>query len=92
MTYEFAKYPNGTLGVFSNIGKKGNGEEYIRVTFERPTESGFDTFVIELPSYEIIMEDGNYSKEEKETFIKIVKNGSAFFFKYARLGGLEICN
>ena len=21
MTYEFAKYPDGTLGVFSNIGK-----------------------------------------------------------------------
>ena len=38
MTYEFAKYPDGTIGVFSNIGK----------------------------------------------------NGSAFFFKYARLGGLEI--
>ena len=28
MTYEFAKYPDGTLGVFSNIGKKENGEEY----------------------------------------------------------------
>ena len=22
MTYEFAKYPDGILGVFSNIGKK----------------------------------------------------------------------
>ena len=22
MTYEFAKYPDGTLGVFSNIGKE----------------------------------------------------------------------
>ena len=22
MTYEFAKYPDGTLGVFSNIGKR----------------------------------------------------------------------
>ena len=26
MTYEFAKYPDGTLGVFSSIGKKENGE------------------------------------------------------------------
>ena len=25
-----------------------------------------------------------------ENFMKIVTNGSAFFFKYARLGGLEI--
>lgn len=90
MTYEFAKYPDGTLGVFSNIGKKENGEEYISVTFERPTESGFDTYVIELPSYKIVLEEGNYSEEEKQTFFEIVKNGSSFFFKYARLGGLEI--
>ena len=32
MTYEFAKYPDGTIGVFSNIGKKETGEEYIRIT------------------------------------------------------------
>ena len=90
MTYEFAKYPDGTLGVFSNIGKKENGEEYITVTFERPTEKGFDTYVIELPSYNVVLEDGNYSKEEKKIFFEIVKNGSSFFFKYARIGGLKI--
>ena len=90
MTYEIAKYPDGTIGVFSNIGKNENGEEYVRITFERPMDYGFDTYVIELPSYKIILEDGNYSKEEKENFMNIVKNGSAFFFKYERLGGLEI--
>ncbi len=90
MTYEFAKYPDGTVGVFSDIGKKENGEEYIHITFERPTEKGFDTYVIELPSYEIVLEDGNYLEEEKRDFLKIVKNGASFFFKYARLGGLEI--
>jgi len=90
MTYEFAKYPDGTLAVFSNIGKKDNGEEYICVTFERPNENGFDTYTIELPSYKVILDDGNYSEEEKKVFLEIVKNGSSFFFKYARLGGLEI--
>ena len=90
MTYEFAKYPDGTLAVFSSIGKKDNGEEYLRVTFERPKDYGFDTYVVQLPGYEVILEDGNYSEEEKETFMNIVKNGSSFFFKYARLGGLEI--
>ena len=88
MTYEFAKYPDGTLAVFSNIGKKENGEEYINITFERPTKNGFDTFVIEIPSYEIVLEDGNYSSEEKQTFLEMVKNGAPFFFKYARLGVL----
>lgn len=90
MTYEFAKYPDGTLGVFSNIGRKENGKEYIRITFERPTKNGFDTYVIELPSYNIVLEEGNFSDEEKKTFLEIAKNGSSFFFKYARIGGLEI--
>ena len=85
MTYEFAKYPDGTIGVFSNIGKKENGEEYICITFERPKEYGFDTYVIELPSYNVVLEDGIYSDEEKKTFLEIVKNGASFFFKYARL-------
>ena len=41
-----------------------NGEEYKRVSFERPTENGFDTVVFELPSYEIVEQEGNYSEEE----------------------------
>lgn len=41
--------------------KKETGEEYLRVTFERPMEYGFDTYVIELPSYKVVLEDGNYS-------------------------------
>ena len=90
MTFEFAKYPDGTLGVFSNIGKKENGEDYLTITFERPREYGFDTYVIELPSYKVVLEDGNYLEEEKKKFLEIVKNGSSFFFKYARLGGLKI--
>ena len=90
MTFEFAKYPDETLVVFSDIRKKENGEEYIHVTFERPMEYGFDTYVIELPSYEVVLEDGNYSDEEKKKFMDIAKNGASFFFKYARLGGLEI--
>ncbi len=90
MTYEFAKYPDGTIGVFSGIGKKENGEEFICITFERPTQYGFDSYSIELPSYKVVLEDGNYSEDEKKTFLEIVKNGSSFFFKYAREGGLKI--
>lgn len=41
---------------------------------------GFDTYVIELPSYDIILEDGKYSDKEKKTFLEIVKNASSFFF------------
>ena len=68
MVYEFAKYPDETLVVFSDIRKKENGEEYIHVTFERPMEYGFDTVVFELPSYKIVEQDGHFSNEEIQEF------------------------
>ena len=70
MVYTLCKYPDETEVVFSDIRKKDNGEEYIRVSFERPTEHGFDTVIFELPSYKIIEREGNYSDEEVEEFIK----------------------
>ena len=90
MTFEFAKYPDETLVVFSDIRKKENGEEYIRVSFERPTDKGFDTVVFELPSYEIVEKDGNYSDEEIKEFRETVEKGAHLFFKYAREGGVRI--
>ena len=89
MVYEFAKYPDETLVVFSDIRKKENGEEYIRVSFERPTENGFDTVVFELPSYEIVEQDGNYSEEEIKEFRETVEKGAHLFFKYARQGRIQ---
>ena len=90
MTFEFAKYPDGTLGVFSNIGKKENGEEYLRVTFERPMEYGFDTVVFELPSCNVVLKQGKYTDEEIQEFKTVVERGSDLFFKYARQGGLKL--
>ena len=89
MVYEFAKYPDETLVVFSDIRKKDNGEEYIKVSFERPTENGFDNVVFELPSYEIVEQDGNYNKEEIKEFRETVEKGAHLFFKYAREGRIE---
>ena len=89
MVYEFAKYPDKTLVVFSDIRKKENGEEYLIVSFERPTEYGFDTVVFELPSYNIIEKAGNYSDDEIKEFRQTVEKGAHLFFKYARQGGIK---
>ncbi len=89
MVYEFAKYPDETLVVFSDIRKKENGEEYLHVTFERPMEYGFDTVVFELPSYEIVEKDGHFSDEEIQEFRETVEKGAHLFYKYARQGGLK---
>ena len=45
MMHEFVTYSGGTLVVSSDIRKKENGEEYLIVCFERPTENGFDTII-----------------------------------------------
>ena len=89
MMYTLCKYADETEVVFSDIRKKDNGDEYIIVSFERPTEKGFDTVVFELPSYNIINKDWYYSDKEIEEFKEIVERGAHLFFKYAREGGLK---
>ena len=41
-----------------------NDQECIDVHFERPTESGFDSVRIKLPTYEVTVWEGNYTDEE----------------------------
>ena len=89
MMYTLCKYADEKEVVFSDIRKKDNCDEYIIVSFERPTEKGFDTVVFELPSYNIINKDGDYSDKEIEEFKEIVERGAHLFFKYAREGGLK---
>lgn len=84
MMHEFVTYSDGTLVVSSDIRKKENGEEYLIVCFERPTENGFDTIIFELPSYNIVKKDGNYSEKEIGIFRSVVERGSSYFFEIAQ--------
>ena len=45
--------------------------------------------VFELPSYEIIEREGNYSEEEIKEFRETVEKGVYLFFKYAREGRIQ---
>lgn len=89
MIYQFCKYSDGTEVSFSDI-KKNNEIEIIYIHFERPTEEGFDSVRFELPSYDIVYKEGNYSEEEIAMFKKIVENGAPFFYKWAKEGGIKI--
>ena len=88
MVYTLCKYSDETLVTFSDIRKKDNGDEYIRVSFERPRDYGFDTIVFELPSYNIIDniidQSGNYTDKEIEMFKSIVERGAPYFYEWAR--------
>ena len=89
MMHTICKYADDTELVISDLIKRYNGEEVIKVIFERPTEQGFDTLIFELPSYKIIENDGHFTDEEIEIFKKVVEQGAAHFYEIANEGGLE---
>ena len=89
MMHTLCKYADETELVISDIITRDNGDEIIKVVFERPTENGFDTLIFELPSYKIIENDGKYTEEEVKLFKKVVEQGAALFYEIAREGGLE---
>ncbi len=90
MMYPYVKYPDETQVVFSDVYIGDNGEECIDVHFERPTENGFDSVRISLPSYKITVWEGNYTEEEINFFKKVVENSADLFYKYAKEGGLKL--
>ena len=89
MMYPYVKYEDGTEVVFSNIYTENN-IDCIDVHFERPTEKGFDSIRIQLPTYKVTIWEGNYSEKEIEFFKQVVQNSADLFYKYAKEGGLKI--
>ncbi len=89
MMYPYVKYEDETEVVFSNIYIE-NDIECIDVHFERPTENGFDSVRIQLPTYKVTVWEGNYSEKEIEFFKQVVQNSADLFYKYAKEGGLKI--
>ena len=73
MMYLFCKYADETEVVFSDIKKSDKGEEVLYIHFERPTDEGFDSVRFELPTYNIVYREGNYTEEEIEIFKKVVE-------------------
>ena len=89
MMYPYVKYSDETEVSFSNIYIE-NDVECIDVHFERPTENGFDSVRIQLPTYKVTVWEGNYSEEEIKFFKQVVENSADLFYKYAREGGLKL--
>ena len=90
MMHPYCKYYDGTEVVFSDIIKNEKGEHTIQIHFERPTEYGFDSVRFELPSYNILYKEGNYTQEEIEMFKNIVERSAPSFYRWAKEGGIHI--
>ena len=65
-------------------------DKKLYIHFERPTENEFDSVIFELPTYNIVYKEGNYTEEEIEMFRKIVEQGAPYFYKWSREGKVRI--
>lgn len=88
MMYPYMTLADETEIVHSQILEE-NGEKYIEVHFERPTEEGFDVARCSLPSYTWIEREG-FSDAEIKLFEKLLHNNAHLLFKYAEIGGHNI--
>lgn len=75
---------------YFQILEKKDGKEYLRVTFERPKEYGFDTVVFELPNCKVVLRQGYYTDEEIALFQTVVERGKKSIFRWAREGEIHI--
>ena len=85
--YEYMTLGTDTLVVHSPIEIE-NGIETIRVLIERPTDRGFQTLMVRLPDYKILMRE-DYNDEEVNYLMSIVRANASSMFEYAKLGGIK---
>lgn len=86
MMYPYMKLPDDTEIVHSEL-LDGNK---VFVHFERPTENGFDSVRFELPSYDKVSWEGNYTEEELKDFVELLRHHAHLIYKYAAEGGVNI--
>lgn len=65
-----------------------NGVKSVEVHFERATDNGFDTARFSLPSYRILLREGQYTDEEIEKFKTFLRNNAHLIYEFAENGGI----
>ncbi len=86
MMYPYMTLPDETEIVHSEL----LDDNRVLVHIERPTEGGFDSIRIELPSYSVTVWEGHFSDEEIASFIELVRHHAHLIYKYAANGGIQI--
>ena len=88
MLYPYIKLGDGTEILHTGIKEK-DGIETVEVQFEKPIPTGFKSARCILPTYEWINVE-NCSEEDIKLFTEIVENNAHLFYRYARIGGINI--
>lgn len=86
MMYPYMKLSDNTEIVHSEL-LEGNK---VFVHFERPTENGFDSVRFELPSYDKVSWEGNYTEDELKSFVELLRHHAHLIYRYAAEGGVNI--
>lgn len=73
----------GWHGGVSHTYRKVNGQNSVRVYFERPSDEGFDTAEFRVPGYECIKFTG-FNTGELEWLKELAGRNIPLIFKYAR--------
>lgn len=84
MIYPFLTLIDDTEIVHTEILEDGS----VKVRAETPCFDGFKHMVISLPSYRII-EAKNYTCDEFENNLRVIKSTEHLIFRFAKRGGFE---
>lgn len=70
--YEFAKYPDETLVVFSDIRKKENGDEYVHVSKGKPTANATKIWITKAGGCILAHNNGRIPPRELNSILEII--------------------
>ena len=84
MLYPFLTLVDDTEIVHTEVLEDGS----VKVRAETPYFDGFKYMVISLPSYRIL-EVKNYTCDEFENYLRVIKSTEHLIFRFAKRGGFE---
>lgn len=81
MIYPYITLADETEIVHTQVFNE-NGEEFVEVHFERPSDNGFESARCKLPSYQWILREGFTDKEIRD-FEEFLKYNAHLIFRFA---------
>ena len=79
MMYPYMKLPDDTEIVHSELLNRNK----VFVHFERPTENGFYSVRFELPSYDRVFWECNYTEDEQKEFVELLRYHAHLIYRNA---------
>ena len=86
MLYTYSEFPGHLIITYSDIEKDKNGNEYLYVNFEQPTDFGFKEARYILPGFKLINNE-DFPPDELDKNVDILKHNKRLIWSMARKDG-----